>query len=472
MAGYQPKHSAAQGYSGSSSASPSPDPEKKPKGKVLLIILLCIIGVCALGAGVYALVHFVILAPPAEAEQPTAATVAEPTLAPLPTATPSEAAPTEPDYAALAEQKLATMSDSEKLYQLFIVSPEAITGVDNVTAAGDATKEAIGEYPVGGIMYTDSNFESADQTREMIANSQSYAKTPMFIAVDEEGGDVARVASKLGTASFDNMYTYKAQGEEVAHNNAQTIAKDISGLGFNLDFAPVADVFTNPDNTVIGGRAYSDEYEEAAKLVSKAVTGFSDGGVMSTLKHFPGHGNTAQDSHEGLAYVDAKVDELKSGELLPFKSGVEAGADMVMVGHLVVKDLDPDMPATLSSKVVPQLLREYLGYDGVVITDAMNMGAITNNYDVDTIVKGVFSADIDMILCPSDLSSYISAIEKAVENGEITQQQIDAKVKRILTLKFRKGVIAGDGASAPTEAASQPAGADVTEVAALNDPTE
>ena len=444
---YQSKHAFAE--------------EAAPKRNTALIVLLSVIGICILGAAVYALVHFVIvpqMAAPTEA--PTLAPAA-PTLAPIPTEAPTEA-PTEPDYAAMADAKLAAMTDREKLCQLFIVSPETLTGVDGVTMAGDTTKQAIADYPVGGIMYNTDNLETVDQTKEMIAKSQSYASIPMFIAVDEEGGDVARVAAKLGTTKFDPMYTYKAQGAEVARSNAKTIGADVKALGFNLDFAPVADVWTNSENTVIGSRAYSDDCTEAAELVASAVQGFGDSGVLSTLKHFPGHGNTAEDSHESLATVSSDVEALKANELLPFKSGIEAGAEFVMVGHLVVSAIDADYPATLSSKVVPTLLREYLGYDGLVISDSMKMAAITANYDRAAIIKGLFAADIDMILDPDDLEGYLVALQNALADGSITQEQIDAKVKRILTLKYSKGLIS-DASETPTEAATEAATESATE---------
>ena len=244
------------------------------------------------------------------------------------------------------------------------------------------------------------------------------------------------------------MLNYKDQGEKVAHDNAAAIAADISSFGFNMDNAPVADVLSNPENTVIGDRAYSDDFTQAAKLVASAVKGFKDGGVISVIKHFPGHGSTQEDSHDGLAYVKSTVEELKKNELQVFRSGIDAGADMVMVGHLVVEELDPDYPATLSSKVVPELLRKELGYKGLVISDGMTMGAITGNYDYDTIVRGLFAADVDIILEPDNLDSYINAIKAAVESGDITQEQIDARVRKILSLKFKQGVMKPASATA------------------------
>lgn len=429
------------------------EPPRKGSGKKLAMMILAIIlGFAIVGAGVFALVHFV-LAPPAQQTSDEAAVTEppaipeDPTLMVTPTHAPTEA-PTEAkaDYSAMADSYMKNMSDREKICQLFIVTPETLTAslddsdsVAVVTRAGETTEKSLKEYPVGGLIYFSANLESQEQTKEMISNSQKYASTPLFISVDEEGGDVARAGEKLGTKTFKPMFEYKDQGETVAHDNAEVIASNLRAIGFNMDNAPVADVLSNPDNTVIGNRAYSDDFAQAATLVKAAVQGFRDGGVICTLKHFPGHGNTEEDSHDGLAYVKASVEELKKNELQPFKAGIEAGADMVMVGHLVVDELDPGVPATLSSKVVPELLRKELGYNGIVITDSMSMGAITQDYE--TIVKGLFAADVDIILQPDNLDSYISAIESLLESGDITQKQIDAKVKKILTLKYSKGIM-------------------------------
>lgn len=465
------------------------EPPRKGSGKKLAMMILAIVlGFAIVGAGVFALVHFV-LAPPVQ-PTPEDSVVTEPPVIPdEPTlmVTPTQAptvAPTEAqaDYSAMAESYMKNMSDREKICQLFIVTPEALTaGLDDsdsvsvVTRAGEMTEKSLKEYPVGGLIYFSANLESQDQTKEMISNSQKYASTPLFISVDEEGGDVARAGEKLGTKTFKPMYEYKDQGETVAHDNAEVIASNLRAFGFNMDNAPVADVLSNPANSVIGSRAYSDDYAQAATLVKSAVKGFHDGGVICVLKHFPGHGNTEEDSHDGLAYVKASVEELKKNELQPFKAGIEAGADMVMVGHLVVDELDPGVPATLSSKVVPELLRKELGYNGIVITDSMSMGAITQDHE--TIVKGLFAADVDIILQPDNLDSYIDAIENLLESGDITQQQIDAKVKKILTLKYSKGIMTPSGdaqtsseAPAPNDTATE-APAPVTPDIPEEDPT-
>ena len=458
-------------------------PAKSSGKKVALIIVALLLGFTILGASIYALVHFVFNNQADNGKSTVSETVAptmpeEPTLTIDPTHTatepPTEAPTVAADYGAMADAYMKDMSDREKMCQLFIVTPEVLTASlddsDNntaVTVAGDMTKKSLEEYPVGGLIYFGDNLVDQDQTKKMIDNSQSYSSTPLFIAVDEEGGDVARVASKLGTKKFEPMLTYKDKGEAVAHDNAEVIASNLRALGFNMDNAPVADVLSNPKNTVIGDRAYSDDYAQAAQLVGSAVKGFNDSGVICVLKHFPGHGGTDEDSHEGLAYVKATAEELKKNELQPFKSGIEAGANMVMVGHLVVSDLDPDLPATLSSKVVPELLRKELGYNGIVISDSMQMDALSS-YDHETIVKGLFAADIDIILQPDDLDEYLDAMESLLASGEIKMEQIDAKVKKILTLKYQQGVIAPANNTAPaaTEAPTAPAASEAPAPAA------
>lgn len=416
--------------------------KKSNASKIVVIILVIVLALSALGAGgMFVYLKFFAQPsvdppsdnPPTEAVQ-TAAETAE-------TAAPQTPAPTQAPVDPRVQEILAGMSEREKICQLFIATPEALTGIDVATAAGEQTRASLEKYPVGGIIYFADNLESAEQTEEMIKNSQSYSKIPLFIGVDEEGGDIARVADKLGTTKLNNMYTYRDQGEQTAYDNAKTIAADISGLGFNLDFAPVADVWTNPQNTVIGERAYSSDYAQASSLVGSAVKGFQENGVSSALKHFPGHGDTLEDSHEGPATLNKTLEELRAGELLPFKAGVDAGADMVMVGHLTVPSIDPDRPATLSKKIVRSLLRGELHYNGVVITDSMSMGAITKNYSYDEIVQGVFDADIDMILCPDDLDKYLAAFDDARAAGKISTRKIDQKVTRILTLKLARGLI-------------------------------
>ena len=347
----------------------------------------------------------------------------------------------ESDYSRRAELLLENMSTHEKICQMFIVTPEQLTGYSLVTQAGDTTRSSIRENPVGGVIYFAQNLESYEQTKQMITDTQRYSKEltgiPMFISVDEEGGTVARCADNIGTTAFDDMYTYKDMGADVAYQNAKTIAEDLNALGFNLDFAPVADTWSNSENTVIGYRAYSNDFEQTAELVASAVKGFNDGGVFCTLKHFPGHGDTATDSHYGAAITYKSIYDIEEQEYLAFEKGIEAGADMVMVGHITVNWLD-SIPASLSYTVITGELRNKLGYDGIIITDSMQMGAITNNYSSGEMAVKTVLAGTDIILMPADLDAAISALEAAVEDGTISEERINESVKRILELKLRK----------------------------------
>ena len=336
-----------------------------------------------------------------------------------------------------AEEILAGMTLTEKLCQLMIVRPEALAGVSPVTSAGEEMLAGLEAYPVGGIIYSLNNLVSREQTTAMIDGAQAASKIPLFISADEEGGSVGRLMYKLGTTWVDAMYSYKDEGPETAYNNAYTIGSDMAALRFNTDFAPVADVWTNPANTVIGDRAYSDDFDEAAKLVPAAVEGFRDAGVICCVKHFPGHGDTSTDTHTGAAVVDKGLAELMAGELKPFIAGMEAGADMVMVGHITLSAIDPEHPASLSEAVVSGILRDTLGWDGVVITDGLEMGALIQ-YDMGERCLLALEAGVDILLGVDDIPGTLKALTEAVELGWLSEERIDESVLRVLTLKLAR----------------------------------
>lgn len=360
---------------------------------------------------------------------------------PAPTAEPSpEPTPTPTPEPSKAESLLAQMTLREKLCQMIMASPSDITGVNTVIAAGDATRQALEKYPVGALIYDRSNMRSKDQLLTMLQNTQSYSKVPVLLTCDEEGGRVTRLMHTVGTTQVDAMLRYKDQGVETARKNAQTLASDLVSCGFNMDLAPVADVWSNPKNTVIGDRAYSDDYAQAAQLIPGAVQGFHDGGTACVLKHFPGHGSTTGDSHYGSAYVNKTLDQLRQEDLLAFQAGIDAGADAVMMGHLIVKDVDPE-PAVFSYDIVTGLLRQEMGFDGVVMTDALEMQAIADHYGKNEVAVKAVKAGVDMLLCPASVDGAIDALTQAVESGEITQERIDQSVLRILRLKENRGML-------------------------------
>lgn len=384
-------------------------------------------------------------APAVQAPVPTATAVATPTPTPTPPATATAAptstpGPTPDPLFARAQELLGGMTEREKLCQLFIVYQDDLTGISPTTVSGPRTQAGLEKWPVAGIIYNTANLTGPEQTRKLITGIQSYSRLGLFISADEEGGTVSRLTKHLGTAKFDSMYEYRDQGAETARSNAYTIASDMASFGFNLDFAPVADVWSNPDNTVIGKRAYSDDPQEAAELVSAAVEGFHEGGMACAVKHFPGHGDTEEDSHKGSAYVNRSPEELEACELIPFRAGIAAGADMVMVGHLIVPTLD-GLPASISPKIITELLRGELGYGGVVITDALAMGAISADYTPGEVAVRAINAGVDLLLCPEDLPASLQGLEDALAGGTLTWERVDESVLRILTLKLERGII-------------------------------
>ncbi len=361
-----------------------------------------------------------------------------------------ETAPLVPDTASAAvEQKLAEMTLEEKIYQMFIVTPEVL--VDNavscVTETGDTTRNALTSMPVGGIIYFSQNLESSEQTKQMISAAQDCmaenGNVGLWIAVDEEGGLVARVADKLGTTAYSPMQTYGAQGDtDRVYNIGADIASDIAQFGFNLDFAPVADVNIDPNNE-LGDRIFSDDPEVVSEMVGSMVRGIqSTGQVSATLKHFPGLGAENGNTHNDVTtYIERTHEQLVAEEFVGFQGGIDAGADFVMVGHHIMSCAGDDLPSDLSEVVVTYWLRDELGYDGVVVTDAHNMNTISGSYSPGEAARLAISAGVDIVLMPTDLHAAYQGVYDAVQQGEIPESRIDESVKRILTAKEKHGLL-------------------------------
>ena len=258
----------------------------------------------------------------------------------------------------LVESCVANMSLEDKVAGLFFITPEQLTGVGTAIQAGEGTQEALKKYPVGGLVYFAKNIQSEEQLTEMLSKTTGYATYPLFLGVDEEGGTVARVADQLKLANVGPMADIGAGGDpNAAYAAGQTIGSYLKGYGFNLDFAPVADVNTNPDNPVIGTRAFSSEPQTAADLVGGACAGFADAGIACTLKHFPGHGDTSEDTHVGTVTLNKTLDDLRSCELVPFAQNVN-NAPLIMAAHITVPQVTgDDTPASLSSVMLTDLLR-------------------------------------------------------------------------------------------------------------------
>lgn len=341
------------------------------------------------------------------------------------------------------EKILDGMTLEEKVCQLFMITPEALTGVGTATQAGTATQDAINAYPVGGVIYFSQNLQNPDQTRTMLSNTQQYAIErmgfPVFLSVDEEGGQVARVGSNsaFGVEKIGNMSDVGSRGDtQEAYEIGNTIGAYLNDLGFNMDAAPDTDVLTNPENQVVKYRSFGSDPELVAKMAASELKGLNDQGIIGMYKHFPGHGGTTADSHEGYAYVDDTLDELRSGAFIPFQDGIDNGIPVIMVSHISCPNVTGDnTPATLSKMLITDILRGEMGFDGMVITDALNMGAITAQYSSSEAAVAALNAGADMLLMPEDFQSAYQGVLSAVENGTVTEERIDESVRRILEVK-------------------------------------
>ncbi len=336
---------------------------------------------------------------------------------------------------------ISEMTLEEKICQLFMVTPEQLTLVDTVIQAGETTKEALARRPVGGLIYFQSNIVDEQQLKTMIANTQSYSKYPLFIGIDEEGGPlVSRIANSgsFHVETFPSMREIGATGDyNKAYQVGLSIGSYLHELGFNMNFAPVADVLTNPSNTVIGSRSFGADPEMNAQMVVQVTKGLQEQGICAVLKHFPGHGGTNEDSHENAVCNDRTLEQLKTTEFLPFSRGIHAGAGCVMVGHISLPSVTQnDLPATLSSEIITGLLRETLSFDGIVITDSMSMGAITNYYTSGEAAIKAIQAGADIILIPQHFEQAFEGLLQAVQSGTITEDRIDESVYRILRYKL------------------------------------
>lgn len=342
------------------------------------------------------------------------------------------------------QAKIASMTLEEKVAQLFLITPEALTGFSSVTAAGSATRDALSQYPVGGLIFFEGNLQSRQQVTEMLRKQQEYSQErvglPLFLSVDEEGGQVTRIASALGSEvkAFPEIAEIGASGDpDQAFQLGDAIGEYLSDMGFNLDFAPVADVLTNPNNTVVKRRSYGSNPQTVSEMVKRNLEGLQNHQVFGCVKHFPGHGATEGDTHQGYAYTDKSWEELKSSDIIPFQESVDWGIRFVMVGHISLPQVTgDDTPVSLSLYVIGHLLREELGYDGIVLTDALNMKAVTDQYTSSQAAVEAILAGNDMILMPKDFHSAYQGVIDAVENGVISQERLEESLRRILELKM------------------------------------
>ena len=341
------------------------------------------------------------------------------------------------------EALINQMSLREKVGQLFIVSPEDLAKTQEekngygITEMSESLKTALKEYPVGGVVMFAGNLVSPEQITAFNDSLQSASRLPLFIAVDEEGGRVARIANhpNFRVKKYKSAAKVGAAGDpSAAMEMGQTIGAYLSEYGFNMNFAPVGDIFTNPRNTVIGNRAFSSDATVTAAMAEAAANGLRAQGIIPVFKHFPGHGDTVEDSHNEIAVTYKTAEDMKWNEWLPFCRTTEM--DCVMVGHIAAPNITGDKtPATLSSAMIRTYLREYCGFNGLVITDSFSMDAITDEYTSAEAAVLSINAGCDIILLPDNFEEAFDGVIAAVENGEISMERLLESLRRVLRLK-------------------------------------
>jgi beta-N-acetylhexosaminidase len=382
---------------------------------------------------------------PSVTQKPTESLMPTPVVSSTPKPITTEAPTHTPTHKPItAEEILDSMTLEQKIYQMFIVTTSDIsaTGWD-VTAYSEDDLENLKNYPVGGIIYFEGSIIFPEQTKQMLKTVREYSEKncplPLFACVDEEGGRVAKVANNdaFGVTKFGGMD--RVETEEQAYNIGKTIGSYLSELGFDMDFAPVADVLTEEENTVIGNRSFGTDPYEVTAFASAVSKGIEQRGVLSTFKHFPGHGATTADSHLDFAVTQKTYEEMLVCDLIPFAAAGKNGVSAIMTAHISAPNIIGDnTPCSLSHKMITEILKGELGYDGLVITDALNMGAISKNYTPEEAAIMAVKAGNDMLLMPDDFHRAASGLIEAVRNGEISEERIDKSVLRIIETKITR----------------------------------
>lgn len=337
----------------------------------------------------------------------------------------------------MAKKYYSEMPIEDKVAGLFMVTPESVTGVTVATQAGEGTQKALEQYAVGGLIYFGQNIKDKEQITEMLSSTTTKSSYPIFFGVDEEGGDVSRVAnSGIDVTKVEDMAAIGAGGDAAAAFNAgETIGTYLNEIGFNVDFAPVADVTQEGVESALGNRSFGSDPQTVGEMVSNAVNGIEGTGVSACLKHFPGLGSAPGDTHEGRVEIDRTIEELRNTDFVPFSAGIEAGVDFIMVSHATVPAIDDALPSSLSKKVITDTLRGELGFEGVVITDALDMTAITEYYTSEEAAVMAIEAGADMLLMPEDFEAAYNAVLTAVQDGTISEERIDESLDRIYRVK-------------------------------------
>ena len=331
------------------------------------------------------------------------------------------------------QQKLDNMTLDEKIGQMITI------GIDGYSV-DDTAKQLITDKKVGGVILFKNNISDSNQLLQLINDIKginSTNKIPIFISVDQEGGRVNRLPSEIKSLPSNEIIGNK-NDNKLAYDIGKNIGYALGSFGFNMDFAPVLDVNSNPNNTVIGDRSFSNDKDKVASLGASEINGFKDSNIISVAKHFPGHGDTATDSHYALPIINKTLDELKSVEFVPFKKAIEEKVPAIMVSHILMPQIDANNPASMSKTIITDILRKDLKFDGLIVTDDMTMGAVTNELDITTACINSINAGADLLLVCHGYDNeinVINAIKDAVNNGIISIDTINSSVYKILSLK-------------------------------------
>ena len=348
------------------------------------------------------------------------------------------------------EAMLKKMTLREKVGQMFFVRVESLDPSIEWTTYDDLAnlknqeitmemRKVNHDYPVGGIILYAWNIEDETQLASIIKQVRSLNGSPL-LCIDEEGGRVSRIANNpnFHVKKYESMAAIGATGDpKNAYECGNTIGTYLKRYDFDIDFAPVADVNTNPDNIIIGPRAFSDDPAVAAPMVTNYLQGLKDAGITGCIKHFPGHGDTTNDTHSGYVQSLKTWDEMNQCEMVTFRAGIQWGCQLIMTAHIAVPNVTgTNIPSTLSSVVLQDKLRGELGYQNIIITDGMEMGAITKHYTSGEAAVGSIKAGVDIVLGPRNFTEAFDAVIAAVNNGTLTEERINQSVRRILTLRL------------------------------------
>ncbi|MDE3721003.1 glycoside hydrolase family 3 N-terminal domain-containing protein [Nocardiopsis sp. N85] len=382
----------------------------------------------------------------------TACTTAPPEVDTSPREEPSPSPTTPPFEPVLAPRLLSEMDLDDKIGQLLVLTAQGTTAAENAAL--------IETHRPGGLIYFDANLTDAAQIAELSNGVQELSPVPLFLGIDQEQGLVVRLP--VGTRFPDAMAVGATRDTDLAALRATTTAIELAALGINLNYAPDADVNTDPNNPVIGIRSFGSEPDLVAEMAVAESEAYAEQGIVPVVKHFPGHGDTDVDSHTGLPVIDLPRDTWEAEHLPPFRAAVDAGVDAVMTAHVLMPQLDPDEPATLSSTIIGGILRDELGYEGVITTDALNMEGVRQRHSDGENAVLALEAGVDQLLMPPDPTAAVAAVKEAVETGRLTEERIDESALRVLALKEKRGVLEADpvDSAAAEEILTDPAHAD------------